>query len=110
VDFKVQNRQVQLRLGLILSAGLIVFSIVEQENEYQELLFFISLVSFISLLMVVNERDKILAFDYKSRMVATGTAFLLASLLLSSPFYIVLVFLLFSFVFLLQSLREIDRK
>jgi transcriptional regulator with XRE-family HTH domain len=99
-----------LRLGLILSAGLIVFSIVEQENEYQELLFFISLVSFISLLMVVNERDKILAFDYKSRMVATGIAFFLASLLLSSPFYIVLVFLLFSFVFLLQSLREIDRK
>lgn len=96
-----------LRLGLFLSGGLIVFSIIEQENAYQELLFFISLVSFISLLMIFNEKEKILAFDYKSRMIATGVAFLLASLFLDSPYYIVLIFLIFSVVFLLKSLREV---
>lgn len=96
-----------LRLGLMLSVGLIVFSIVEQENEYQDLLFFISLVSFISLLMIVNEKEKLLAFDYKSRMISTGVAFLVASSFLSSPFYIALIFLLFSGVFLLKSIREI---
>ncbi len=96
-----------LRLGLLLSAGLIVISIVEQENEYQELLLLISLVSFISLLMIFNEKEKLQVFDYKSRMIATGIAFLLASLFLNSPFYIVLVFLLFSMVFLLKSIAEI---
>lgn len=98
-----------LRLGLALSAGLIVFSIVEQENEYQDLLFFISVVSFISLLMIVNEKEKLLAFDYKNRMIATGFAFLVASLFLSSSFYIVLIFLIFSGVFLLKSIMEAER-
>lgn len=98
-----------LRLGLFLSGGLIVFSIIEQENVYQDLLFFISIVSFISLLMIFNEKEKILAFDYKSRMIATGVAFLLATLFLDSPYYIVLVFMVFSVVFLLKSLREIER-
>ena len=95
-----------LRLGIALSVGLIVISIVEQQNEYQDLLFFISLVSFLSLLMIVNEKEKLVAFDYKSRMIATGFAFLVASLFLSSSFYIVFIFLLFSGVFLLKSVRE----
>ena len=99
-----------LILGLALSAALVVLSIVEQQNEYQDLLFFISLVSFISLLMIVNEKEKLVAFDYKSRMIATGIAFLLASLLLISAFYIVLVFLLFSTVFLLKSIADIRRQ
>lgn len=94
----------------MISAGLLVISIIEQENQYQDLLFFISLVSFISLLMIVNEKEKLLALDYKSRMIATGVAFLVASMFLNSTFYIVLIFLLFSSVLLLKSIRELERK
>ena len=94
-----------LRLGLFLSLSLLIVSIIEQKNEFQELLFLVSLVSFISLLMIFNEKEKLQVFDYKSRMIATGIAFLLASLFLNSPFYIVFVFLMLSMVFLLKSLR-----
>lgn len=96
-----------LRLGLFISAGLLIVSLVEQENEFQDLLFFIGLVSLISLLMIFNEKEKLQVFDYKSRMIATGLALLLATFFLNSPFYIVMVFLLFSAVFLLKSIGEI---
>ena len=46
---------------------------------------------------------------YKNRMIATGFAFLVASLFLSSSFYIVLIFLIFSGVFLLKSIMEAER-
>jgi transcriptional regulator with XRE-family HTH domain len=96
-----------LILGLLISSALLIVSIIEQQNDYQDLLFFISAVSLISLIMIFNEKEKLLAFDYKSRMIATGLAFLLATLFLNSPFYVILVFLLFSAVFLLKSISEI---
>lgn len=96
-----------LILGLLISIALLIVSIIEQQNDYQDLVFFISAVSLISLIMIFNEKEKLLAFDYKSRMVATGLAFFLATLFLNSPFYVVLVFLIFSAVFLLKSISEI---
>lgn len=96
-----------LILGLLISISLLIVSVIEQQNEYQELLFFISLVSLISLLMILNEKEKLQVFDYKSRMVATGLAFLLSTLFLNSPYFIILVFLIFSSVFLLKSISEI---
>lgn len=99
--------QPNLRLGLLISASLLIVSIVEQQNEYQDLLFFISLVSLISLLMIFNEKEKLQFFDYKSRMIATGLAFLLGTLFLNSPFYVPLLFGIFSAVFLFKSLIEI---
>jgi transcriptional regulator with XRE-family HTH domain len=96
-----------LILGLLISIALLIVSIIEQQNDYQDLVFFISAVSLISLIMIFNEKEKLLAFDYKSRMVATGFAFFLATLFLNSPFYVILVFLIFSAVFLLKSISEI---
>jgi transcriptional regulator with XRE-family HTH domain len=96
-----------LRLGLLISICLLIVSVIEQKNEYQDLLFFIGLVSLISLLMIFNEKEKLQAFDYKSRMIATGLAFLLGTFFLNSPYYIILVFLIFSSVFLLKSISEI---
>lgn len=96
-----------IRLGLLISICLLIVSVIEQKNEYQDLLFFIGLVSLISLLMIFNEKEKLQAFDYKSRMIATGFAFLLATFFLNSPYYIILVFMIFSALFLLKSINEI---
>lgn len=78
------------------------------KDENPDLLFFISLVSLISWVMIFTEKEKLLAFDYKSRMIATGFAFLLGTLFLNSPYYIILVFLIFSSVFLLKSFSKIE--
>lgn len=97
-----------LILGLLISISLLVISVIEQKNEYQDLVFFISLVSLISLIMIFTEKDKLLAFDYKSRMIATGFAFLLGTLFLNSPYYVILTLLIFSSLFLLKSFRKIE--
>jgi hypothetical protein len=56
--------------------------------------------------MIFNEKEKLQAFDYRSRMIATGLAFLLGTFFLNSPYYVILVFLIFSTVFLLKSTRS----
>lgn len=97
-----------LILGLLISIILLVSSVIEQENEYQDLIFFISLVSLISLIMIFTEKNKLLAFDYKSRMIATGFAFILGTFFLNSPIYIILVMFIFSSLFLLKSFRKLE--
>jgi hypothetical protein len=97
-----------LILGLLISISLLITSVIEQDNEFQDLIFFISLVSLISLIMIFTEKNKILAFDYKSRMIATGFAFILGTFFLNSPIYIILVMFIFSSVFLLKSFRKLE--
>ncbi|MFT7351998.1 MAG: hypothetical protein ACI9XR_001762 [Flavobacterium sp.] len=96
-----------LILGLLISIGLIILSIVEQKNEFQDLIFFISVVSFISLLMIVLEKEKLLLYDYNSRMSATGFAFILATFFLNSSQSLVIILLIFSFLFLIRNVRII---
>jgi hypothetical protein len=97
-----------LILGLLISISLFVTSVIEQDNEYQDLIFFISLMSLISLIMIITEKNKLLAFDYKSRMIATGFAFILGTFFLNSPIYIILVMFIFSSLFLLKSFRKLE--
>lgn len=96
-----------LILGILISIGLIVMSIVEQANEYGDLVCLIGLISLISLIMIYNEKKQLLLFDYKSRMIATSIAFLLGILFMNSSFPINFVFLVFSFVFSLKLFKEI---
>lgn len=97
-----------LILGVLISMGLLIVSILEQQNQYQDLVFFISIVSLISLLMIIVEKNKLLLFDYKSRMIATGFALVFATFFLSSPYYIVMVLIVFSLMFLLKTFRKIE--
>jgi len=97
-----------LNLGLLISISLLVTSVFEQDNEYQDLVFFLSLISLISLFMIITEKHKLLAFDYKSRMIATGFAFILGTFFLNSPIYIILVMFILSSLFLLKSFRKLE--
>lgn len=97
-----------LILGLLISISLLVTSVFEQDNEYQDLIFFLSLISLISLFMIITEKNKLLAFDYKSRMIATGFAFILGTFFLNSPIYIILVIFILSSLFLLKSFRKLE--
>ncbi len=98
-----------LILGFFIAAGLLITSIIEQDNPYQNIVFFISFVSIFSLLMIHIEKDKILLFDYKSRMIASGLAFILGSCFLDSSFAISASFIIFSFTFLLKAITDINR-
>lgn len=92
-------------LGMLISSGLVVMSVVQQENPYQHLVFFIGVASLISLLMIRLEKDKLMLFDYKSRMWASGAAFILGSSLLQGSFPVTTLFILFSLLFLLKTYK-----
>jgi hypothetical protein len=94
-----------LILGLFISIALFIVSIFEKNNEDQDLVFFISLFSLISLIMIYTNKKNILEYDYKSRMIATGFAFILATFFLNSAFFITMSMLTISFLFLLKSIR-----
>ncbi|MCO6148241.1 hypothetical protein [Flavobacterium sp. NRK1] len=104
---KTQIDKPSLFLGFLLAVGLTVMSIVEQSNPYQDIVFLIGVGSFFSLMMIQIENHKILLYDYKSRMIATGIAYLLGSLFLQSSFPATTLFILFSIVFLLKSIYSI---
>lgn len=89
-------------LGMLISAGLVVMSVVQQDNPFQHLLFFIGIASLISLLMIRLENNKLMLYDYKSRMWASGAAFMLGTFLLQGSFPVAALFLIFSLVFLLK--------
>jgi hypothetical protein len=94
-------------LGLLISAGLVITSVVQQENPYQDLLFFIGVSSLISLLMVRAEKGKILLYDYKSRLVATALAFVLAFIFITPSFAINMVFFLFISLYIIRLLTNL---
>lgn len=98
-----------LFLGFLLSVGLTVMSVVEQNNPYQDIIFMIGLASFFSLLAIQIENHKILLYDYKSRMIASGAAFMLGSIFLQSSFPLIVLFILFSLTFLLKSIHSIGQ-
>lgn len=97
----VLNRP-NLILGMILSSGITVLSVVEQENPYKELLFLIGLGSLISLIMVWVQQGQIQQFDYRLRTVATGFAFFLAICCMQAGFAIKFLFIVFSFIFFMR--------
>lgn len=106
---KTEVDKASLFMGLALSIGLTLMSIIEQSNPYQDIVFLIGFASFFSLLIIKIENHKILLYDYKSRMIASGAAFLLGSLFLQSSFPVITLFILFSIVFLLKSINNIGQ-
>lgn len=94
--------------GFIIAAGLVAASVIQQENPYQDIVFFIGFSSIFSLLMIHIEKDKILLYDYKMRLIATGAAFILGSLFLQS-FAISTSFLLISIAYLLKFITGIKQ-
>ncbi len=104
---KTEIDKPSLFLGFLLAIGLTVLSAIEQSNPYQDIIFFIGMASFFSLLMIQVEKTKILLYDYKTRMIATGVAFIVASLFLQSSFPATTLFILFSITFLLKSTQSI---
>ncbi|WP_157486098.1 hypothetical protein [Flavobacterium soli] len=95
-----------LSLGIFISIGLLIVALIEQTNDYQDLVFFIGLISLISMLMIHFEKEKILLYDYRNRMLATGLAFILGIQFLESSFAVVLTLLFLSFVFLLKFVKN----
>lgn len=93
--------------GLFISAGLIVTSVAQQENPSQDLLFFIGMGSFISLLILNSIKNTIMVFDYKSRLIATGFAFILAFFFLEHSFAITALFFIFISTFIMQAWASI---
>ncbi|MFT6749266.1 MAG: hypothetical protein ACJAQ1_001201 [Flavobacterium sp.] len=56
---------------------------------------------------MVLEKEKLLLYDYNSRMSATGFAFILATFFLNSSQSLVIILLIFSFLFLIRNVRII---
>lgn len=106
---KTETDKPTLVLGFLIAIALTVMSVVEQNNPYQDIIFLVGLGSFFSLLVIQLEDRKILLYDYKSRMIATGAAFLLGSLFLQSSFSVKTLFIIFSATYLLKSINNINR-
>ena len=96
-----------LYLGALISVFLIFSAIYQPSNNSTDIVIFIGLVSLISLFMIFLQKGKIMVFDYKSRMIATGLAFLLGTLLQPFIFYITGTLLIFSLVFLFNSIKRV---
>lgn len=91
-----------LVLGFVISAGLIITSLLQQDNPYRDIVFFIGTASIISLLMINAEKNKILLFDYKSRLIATVLAFTLAFIFLTPLLPVMMLFFIFIATFILR--------
>ncbi|MDR6967205.1 hypothetical protein J2X31_001212 [Flavobacterium arsenatis] len=103
---KASIDRLALSLGIFISIGLLIVATIEQNNDYQDLVFFIGLVSLISMLMIYFEKGKILLYDYRNRMIATGLAFVLGIQFLESSFAVLMTLMLLSFVFLLKFIQN----
>lgn len=95
-------------LGMLISGGLLVTSVVQQDNYYQDLLFFIGAASMVAMVMIYAERGRILLYDYKSRMVATVLAFVLAFFFLIPSFAVNMLFFIFISLFILRTLTNVS--
>ncbi|WP_430613940.1 hypothetical protein [Flavobacterium sp. JP2137] len=92
-----------LILGMLVSAALIVRSVVEQNNTAQELLFLIGVGSLLSLIAVIVEKARIQQYDYDARITATACAFFLAICFVEDGFAAKFLLLAFNATFLLKS-------
>lgn len=103
---KAEMDSVAVAMGVLISAAIILIALVEQHNPYQDLLFFIGLSSLCSMLLLYLEKSKLLFFDYRNRLIATGLAFILAAFFTNS-FAIATTLLLFAMVFLLKTVKNV---
>ncbi|TQD39319.1 hypothetical protein [Haloflavibacter putidus] len=99
-----------LLLGTLISLALIFFGTTQQQNKDDNaLVIFIGVASLVSLLLIYKQRKKLLSYDYKSRVIATGIAFLLAIFFLNGlDFYLLTIILIFSLVFLYFAIRKVE--
>ncbi|HLW42140.1 MAG TPA: hypothetical protein VKY82_07200 [Flavobacterium sp.] len=96
-------------LTLLVSLIILLFSIIQQENELAPLAFMIGLSSSITSLVYFNER-KVGKITYKSRMIATVILFVLAVLFLENSFHflhgIILMFTILLSFLIVKNLKN----
>ncbi|MFL9843819.1 hypothetical protein [Flavobacterium rhizosphaerae] len=90
-------------LGIIIASVLVILSVIQQQNPYKEIVFLIGASSIISLLMIAIEKQKILLYDYKSRIIATAAAFVLAFLFLTPLWSVNMLMFIFISLFILRA-------
>lgn len=96
-------------LNVLISLLILVFSVIQQDNEFSPLAFLIGLSSTISSLVYFSER-KIEKTTYKTRTISTLLAFILAALFLENSFHflnwIILMFTGLLFSFFIEDLKN----
>lgn len=97
-----------IALGLAIAAGLVITAVIQQENPYQDLMFFIGAVSLVSLLLIGSEKDRIKVYDYKSRIIATGLSFVLAFFFLSPSFAVSMLSFIFISAYVLRVIASLN--
>ncbi|MXN90996.1 hypothetical protein GR160_07120 [Flavobacterium sp. Sd200] len=97
-----------LNFGLAISAALIVTSVMQQNNPYQDLLFFIGTCSTISLLFTISQKNNMPVFDYKSRIIATALLFVLAYFFIAPSAIISILFFTVIAAFIIKSLSTLN--
>lgn len=95
-------------LGMAIAAGLVIAAVVQQDNPYQDLLFFIGIASIISFIILQAEKGKVKVFDYKSRIIATALSFVLAFFFLSPSFAVSMLFFVFISTYILRVMVNIN--
>lgn len=93
-------------LGMLISVGLIVTSVWEQDNENNSLVFFIGMVSFFSLLMIKLSDGKLSLYDYRNRVIATGAAFILSAFFVENAYPVRALLIIFTLGFIFQAYKN----
>ena len=108
-EFIVLNNNKTSVLSLLCSLVILVFSVIQQENDLAPLAFMIGLSSSITSLVYFNER-KIEKTTYKTRMISTVALFILAVLFLENSYGflygVILMFTVLLMFFFLEIMKN----
>ncbi|MFD1284293.1 hypothetical protein ACFQ3R_05215 [Mesonia ostreae] len=110
---KVNPNIKHLLLGSLISSILIITGFKDFSNGYYQLAIFIGIFSLVSMIIIYLQKQ-LMYYDYKSRMISTGLAFILATALLNNhiAFYFscILIVLSLFFVYLVFNYSNINKK
>ena len=97
-------------ISLLVSLVILVFSVVQQENELSPIAFMIGLSSTITSLVYFNDLQ-VEKTTYKSRMISTMLSFVLATLFLENSFlYLRFIIVMFTLMLFTIYLKEVQNK
>src|SRR5690606_5783154 len=97
-------------ISLLVSLVILVFSVVQQENELSPIAFMIGLSSTITSLVYFNDLQ-VEKTTYKSRMISTMLSFVLATLFLENSFlYLRFIIVMFTLMLFTIYLKEVQNQ